>query len=84
MLLNAEGLPIEGIDKITVTLNPSISFFIKTEKPYTDYKHDIRLDQVFYYGSWSFLTIQGQKIDPTIDIRFSIAKAIYELIEKRC
>ncbi|GHV44375.1 hypothetical protein AGMMS49546_28240 [Spirochaetia bacterium] len=83
MLLNAEGLPIEGIDKITVTLNPSISFFIRTEKPYTDYKHDIRLDQVFYFGNWPFLTIQGQKIDPTIDIRFSIAKAIYELIEQK-
>jgi hypothetical protein len=83
MLFNTEGLPIEGIDKITVTLNPSTSYFIRTEKPFTDYKHHIRLDQVFYYGNWSFLTIQGQMIDPTIDIRFSIAKAIYELIEKK-
>jgi hypothetical protein len=83
MLLNAEGLPIEGIDKITVTLNPSASYFIETEKPYTDKTHYIRLDQVFYYGTWPFLTIQCQKIDPTMDIRFSIAKAIHELIEKK-
>jgi hypothetical protein len=83
MLLNAEGLPIEGIDKITVTLNPSVSFFIKNYKPYIDHTHYIRLDHVFYYGNWAFLTIQSQKIEPTVDIRFSIAKAIYELIGKK-
>ncbi|GHT63819.1 hypothetical protein FACS1894110_02320 [Spirochaetia bacterium] len=83
MLLNAEGLPIEGIDKITVTLNPLASCFITTERPYTDNMHYIRLDQVFYYGKWAFLTIQSQRIDHTLDIRCSIAKAIYELIEKK-
>ncbi|WP_010259896.1 hypothetical protein, partial [Treponema primitia] len=83
MLLNAEGLPLEGIDKITVTLNQSASCFIQNTKPYTDHTHYICLDNYFYFGNWSFLTIQSQKINPVNDIRISIAKAIYELILKK-
>jgi hypothetical protein len=82
MLVNAEGLPIEGIDKIKVTLNPSMYYYLKNKKKYLDNTNHITLEYTCYYKPWIFLNIQGQKINHCLDIRLSIAKAVSELIER--
>jgi hypothetical protein len=80
---NAEGLPIEGIDRIKFTLNPFLNIFINRSKKHVDPKNHLTIYHSSYYGTWSFVTIQTQRINPFIDIRFSLAESVYELIQKR-
>jgi len=84
MLVNAEGLPIEGIDRIEITLNPELNYFIIPQNKYIDPKHYLHLRRTNKYGIWWFLDIQAQFINNYLyDIRAAIAKSIYILIEKR-
>lgn len=83
MLVNAEGLPLEGIDKIEITLNPELNFFINPQKRNIDPKHYLHLRSTYKYGTWWFLDIQAQFIYGfSFDIRAAIANSIYKLIEK--
>jgi hypothetical protein len=82
MLVNAEGLPIEGIDKIEITLNPELFFFINREKIFIDAKKHLSLRFAYKYGAWYFLDIQAQIIKQNnYDIRSTIAYSIYKLME---
>jgi hypothetical protein len=92
MPLNAEGLPIEGIDRIQVRLNHKLVYMTDLSKIteateygskiYRSKRNELRLEHFFYYGIWSILSIQGQLIDHNNDIRLSIAKAIFQLIQE--
>lgn len=79
--MNAEGLPLEGIDRIEVTLNKNLCQYIdfRLFKKINRKKY-LRLRYFYKYGLHWYLTIQSQRIDPA-DIRMSIAKTIFELIE---
>jgi len=84
MLVNAEGLPLEGIDRIEITLNPQLNYFINSQKRNVDPKRYLQLRSVYKYGTWWFLDIQAQFIyEYFFDIRAAIAKSIYILIEKK-
>jgi hypothetical protein len=83
MELNAEGMPLEGIDRIRITLNPQMYGFIVKDFGATDNTNNITLVHSSKYNDWFFLNIQCQKINPFFDIKWSIAMAIYELIEKK-
>jgi len=83
MLVNAEGLPIEGIDRIEITLNQELNNFINPQKRNVDPKHYLHLRSVYKYGTWWFLDIQAQYIYKySYDIRAAIANSIYTLFEK--
>ena len=81
MLVNAEGLPLEGIDRIEVTLNKNLYLYIDfgVFKKINRKKH-LRLRYINKYGLYWYLAIQSQRINHA-DIRMSIAKTIFELIE---
>jgi hypothetical protein len=83
MLVNAERLPLEGIDRIEITLNPELNYYINSKKRNIDPKHYLHLRTASKYGIWWFLDIQAQFIfECFYDIRTAIAKSIYKLIEK--
>jgi hypothetical protein len=81
MLLNAEGLPIESIDKIELTLNPQLASFINWEnRNKIDSYLNIRYSN--YYGFHYYLDIQAQYIYKYPEIKLCIVYAISELMDK--
>jgi hypothetical protein len=81
ILRNAEGLPIESIDRIQVTLNIRLNHLINFEKRNIDPKKHLRLCYSNIFGMYWFMDIQAQKID-LHNIRYSIAEAVFELINE--
>jgi hypothetical protein len=70
-------IPIEGIDKIKVSLNP---FFINyaNKKHHIDPQNRLTLHKA---GCFTLLAIHAEFCNPLIDYRMNIALAIYELIK---
>jgi hypothetical protein len=75
-ILNAEGLPIESIDRIEVSLNQKLNQFIDFDKRNFDKNKYLRMWFSRKYGLRWFIDIQAQMIYPS-DIRNSIANALY-------
>ena len=83
MILNAEGLPIYGIDRLQLTLNKNINNFINyTKTKHIDPNNYIRLDNSNKFGVYWYLTIHAQKINH-LDIRMGIAEVIFNVINKK-
>jgi hypothetical protein len=82
-LLNAEGLPIEGIDKLELTLNENLHNFIdfKMMNVINSQKY-IKIRYSNYFGWHWYLIIQSQRIN-LFDVRMSIAEIVSELINKK-
>jgi len=81
MILNAEKLPIEGIDRLEITLNPELNYFINPEKRYIDSKNYLKVRPTYKFGTWWFLDIQAQFIfNYYYDIHACIANSILKLI----
>jgi hypothetical protein len=85
MPLNCEGMPIEGIDRIKITLNPILNNKMEDQLRkhigiHIHPKNHYKIEHSHYFGDWYFLTIQCQMIDLTKDIRMSIARGIHYLI----
>jgi hypothetical protein len=81
VLFNAEGLPIESIDRIQITLNQKLNSFINFDKRNIDARKYLRPWYSNKFGMRWFIDIQAQKIN-LCDIRFSIASALQTAIEK--
>jgi len=67
-----------GIDKIKLILNPA---FLNNDRPkYIKSNNALTLHNA---GCFTFLAIHSEYFNPFIDYKLQIAKAIYELIEKK-
>jgi hypothetical protein len=80
--LNAEGQPIEGIDKIKLAFQPYLAPFINMNTQ-IDAKNLVQVNYNHsYYSNFFYLNIHGKFINHDTDIRDSIASAILLLIER--
>jgi hypothetical protein len=71
--------PIEGIDKISVTLNP---LFLNTgcDKKHIDPYNRLTLHKA---GPFTVLSISQEYFNPLFDYQMQISLAIYELVKQR-
>jgi hypothetical protein len=82
MLVNAEGLPIESIDRISLTLNPLLVPFLNWDNRNKINKY-LKIKYVSFYGLHYYLEMQAQFIYQYPDVKLSVAAAILNLLENQ-
>jgi hypothetical protein len=83
MLLNAESLPVEGIDRLQLRLNENLHNFIDISMmKHINSQRYINLKYSNFYRLHWYLTIQSQRINLS-NIRMGISEIVLELINKK-